>query len=77
MASKALHVARRRSTSCGVGWICTEMDAPASVISLESVLCTPLSHARRDVHKKSPGRGRMGEPESTGASRLIVLQRVL
>jgi len=29
------------------------------------------------IHKKNPGRGRMGEPESTGASRLIVLQRVL
>jgi hypothetical protein len=27
MASKALHAAWRRSTSCGVGWICTETNA--------------------------------------------------
>ena len=73
MVSEALHAASWRSTSCGGGWICTEMDAPASVISLESILCTPLSHARSDVHKKNPGRGRMGEPEPTGASKQIVL----
>jgi hypothetical protein len=28
MASKALHAAWRRSTSCGVGWICRDMNAP-------------------------------------------------
>ena len=46
MASKAIHAAWVRSTSCGVEWICTEMDAPASVITLGSILCTSFPYAR-------------------------------
>jgi hypothetical protein len=45
MFSQALHAAWRRSTSCGVEWRYTALDAPASVITLGSVLCTPLSYA--------------------------------
>ena len=45
MASKALHAAWRRSTSCGGGWICREMNAPARAITLAAVLCTFLTHA--------------------------------
>jgi hypothetical protein len=45
MASKALHAAWRRSTSCGVGWICRETNAPVMVITLASFLCTLLPHA--------------------------------
>jgi hypothetical protein len=50
MASKALHAAWRRSTSCGVGWICSETNAPAMVITLTAVLCTFLPYARLESH---------------------------
>src|SRR5918994_2017670 len=34
MASKAFHAAWRRSTYCGVGWICRETNAPVMAIML-------------------------------------------
>jgi hypothetical protein len=73
MASKALRAAWRRSISCGVGQICRETNAPAMAITLAPVLCTPLPTSARVIHKKSPGRGKMGEPKPTGAYKLIVL----
>jgi len=34
---------------------------------LDSAVFMYTPHTPRDVHKKNPGRGRMGEPEPTGA----------
>ena len=42
MASKTLHTSWRRSTSCGLGWICSQTNDPAIAITLAAVLCTPL-----------------------------------
>jgi hypothetical protein len=52
MASTALHAAWQRSTYCGGGWICREMDAPAVVITL-AVVCTGLPDARSDRYIRS------------------------
>jgi hypothetical protein len=38
MASKALHAAWRRSTSCGVGWICTEICTEMNALVLD-IMC--------------------------------------
>ena len=48
------------------------MDAPASMITLGSVLCTSLPTHASNVHKKNPGRRRMGEPKPTRASMVMV-----
>jgi hypothetical protein len=45
MASKALHASWRRTTSCDVGWICSQTNDSAIAITLATVLCTPLPHA--------------------------------
>jgi hypothetical protein len=72
MASKALHAAWRRSTSCGVGWICSETNDPAMAITLAIVLCTTLPTHAHTVHKNNPGRVRMGKPKPTRASMVMV-----
>jgi hypothetical protein len=67
MASKALHAAWRRSTSCGGGWICRETNAPVIVITLASFLCILLPHTPVYIRK---GRRRDGENDGPSTSGL-------
>jgi len=54
MASKALHASWRRTSSCGVGWICRgicrETNDSAIAITLAAFLCTPLPHACQKIY---------------------------
>jgi hypothetical protein len=64
MASMALHASWRKSTSCGVGWICRETSDTAIAITLAAALCTPLPHAcpKIQTRRGAPGSERRRRP---------------
>jgi hypothetical protein len=72
MASEALHAAWRRSTY--LWWMDMHRDGCSGECDhTRSFLCTPLPlRTPNNVHKKDPGRGRMGEPKPTRASMVMV-----
>jgi hypothetical protein len=60
MASKPFTPRSGGLPPCGVGWICTKTNEPGHERArLRCLMYTP-PHTPRDVHKKNPGRGRMG-----------------
>ena len=73
MASKALHAAWRRSTYLW-WWMDMHRDGCSGECDhTRSFLCMPLPlRTPNNVHKKDPGRGRMGEPKPTRASMVMV-----
>ena len=73
MASKALHTSWRRSTSCGVGWICMETRDPPTAITLAAVLCTPLPTPAQRYTQVEGRRGvrEDGDPAIGGLYRLV------
>jgi hypothetical protein len=64
MASKTLHASWRRSTSCGVGWICRETQDPPIAVTLAALLCTPLPQAcpKTYTRRGPPGSERRRRP---------------
>jgi hypothetical protein len=73
MASKTLHASWRRSTSCGVGWICSQTKDPAIAITFAAVLLhrSPTPAQRFTQVEGRRGVREDGDPAIRGLYRLV------